>query len=55
MNNSPDNTTYVSSPKKPSGESRKSLKLKKGDTLEARIDDKNGLLIYTKKVISLMI
>jgi AbrB family looped-hinge helix DNA binding protein len=29
-------------------ELRKSLKLKKGDTLEAKVDDKNGLLIYTK-------
>ncbi|HEX9320361.1 MAG TPA: AbrB/MazE/SpoVT family DNA-binding domain-containing protein [Nitrososphaeraceae archaeon] len=27
---------------------RKTLKLKKGDTLEAKVDDKNGLLIYTK-------
>ena len=28
---------------------RKTLKLKKGDTLEAEVDDKNGLLIYSKK------
>ena len=30
-----------------SKELRKSLKLKKGDTLEVRVDDKNGLLIYS--------
>jgi AbrB family looped-hinge helix DNA binding protein len=30
-------------------ELRKTLKLKKGDTLEAKVDDKNGLPIYTKK------
>jgi len=28
---------------------RKTLKLKNGDTLEAKVDEKNGLLIYTKK------
>ncbi len=28
---------------------RESLKLKKGDTLEAKVDDKNGLLIYNKR------
>jgi AbrB family looped-hinge helix DNA binding protein len=27
---------------------RKRLKLKEGDTLEAKADDKNGLLIYRK-------
>lgn len=29
-------------------ELRKSLKLKKGDKLQAKVDDKNGLLIYTR-------
>jgi AbrB family looped-hinge helix DNA binding protein len=29
-------------------ELRKTLKLKKGDTLQARVDDKNGLLIYKR-------
>lgn len=29
-------------------ELRKTLKLKKGDTLQAKVDDKNGLLIYIK-------
>jgi bifunctional DNA-binding transcriptional regulator/antitoxin component of YhaV-PrlF toxin-antitoxin module len=28
---------------------RESLKPKKGDTVMAKLDDKNGLLIYTKK------
>ena len=27
----------------------KTLKLKKGDRLKAKVDDENGLLIYTKK------
>jgi bifunctional DNA-binding transcriptional regulator/antitoxin component of YhaV-PrlF toxin-antitoxin module len=30
-------------------ELRKTLKLKKGDTLQAKVDYKNGLLIYSKK------
>ncbi|HEX9318527.1 MAG TPA: AbrB/MazE/SpoVT family DNA-binding domain-containing protein [Nitrososphaeraceae archaeon] len=38
-------TTGVIIPKK----LRKTLKLKKGDTLEAKVDDKNGFLIYRKK------
>jgi len=28
---------------------RKTLKLKKGDILQAKVDDKNGFLIYRKK------
>ncbi|MGA7976270.1 MAG: AbrB/MazE/SpoVT family DNA-binding domain-containing protein [Nitrososphaeraceae archaeon] len=28
---------------------RESLKLKKGDKLEAKVEDKNGLLIYSKR------
>jgi hypothetical protein len=28
---------------------RKALKLNKGDTLEANVNEKNGILIYTKK------
>jgi bifunctional DNA-binding transcriptional regulator/antitoxin component of YhaV-PrlF toxin-antitoxin module len=30
-------------------ELRKTLKLKEGVTLKAKVDDKNGLLIYSKK------
>lgn len=29
-------------------ELRKTLRLKKGDKLEAKVDDENGLLIYNK-------
>jgi len=29
-------------------ELKKTLKLKKGDTLEAKVDDKNGLLNYKR-------
>lgn len=30
-------------------ELRKTLKLRRGDKLQAKVDDKNGLLIYNKK------
>ncbi|HVD08105.1 MAG TPA: AbrB/MazE/SpoVT family DNA-binding domain-containing protein, partial [Nitrososphaeraceae archaeon] len=33
-------------------ELKKTLKLKKGDTLEAKVDDKNGLLNYKRDIIN---